>query len=140
MDGLVAGLDRKTVHHAFCHPNHASLTDSNGGFCRPPTQALIKEHHTIEAILENLDAKTKANVPPDWPFAQARELFVRCPGFNSSFVLKEGCSSDRTRSLRLEANKLATLQRTSRCLPFLITSAFYGVAMLKVLVSLWLGV
>jgi len=37
---------------------------------------LIKQHHTIENILANADAKFLANVPPDWPYKQARELFV----------------------------------------------------------------
>ena len=39
---------------------------------------LIKEHHTIEAIIEKgLNEKQKAAVPIDWPYKQARGLFVK---------------------------------------------------------------
>lgn len=37
---------------------------------------LIKEHSSIEKILTVLD-KTKYPVPEDWPYARARELFVK---------------------------------------------------------------
>jgi len=36
---------------------------------------LIKEHKSIEKVLENIDTK-KYIVPENWAFAQARELFV----------------------------------------------------------------
>jgi flap endonuclease-1 len=41
-----------------------------------PTKAvqLIKQHKTIEAVLDNLDKK-RHPVPDDWPFERARELF-----------------------------------------------------------------
>lgn len=36
---------------------------------------LIKQHRKIEKIIENIDTK-KFNVPEDWPFKQARKLFM----------------------------------------------------------------
>ena len=35
---------------------------------------LIKQHGSIEKILENIDT-TKYAIPEDWPFQQARQLF-----------------------------------------------------------------
>lgn len=44
-----------------------------------PTRAfsMMKEHKCIEKILENLPEKLKANVPENWPFQDARELFLK---------------------------------------------------------------
>lgn len=37
---------------------------------------LIKQHRNIETILEHLDTE-KYPIPADWPFKEARELFVK---------------------------------------------------------------
>ncbi|KAL0077188.1 PIN domain-like protein [Phycomyces blakesleeanus] len=39
--------------------------------------AMIKEHKTIEAVIEHLPEKLKANVPENWKYDEARELFVK---------------------------------------------------------------
>lgn len=49
--------------------------DSIKGIGPKKAITLIKEHKTIEAILENID-KEKYIVPEDWPFARARQLFI----------------------------------------------------------------
>lgn len=36
---------------------------------------LLQKHKSIEAILANLD-RTKYPVPEDWPFAEAKKLFI----------------------------------------------------------------
>ncbi|KAF9975096.1 Elongation of fatty acids protein 2 [Actinomortierella ambigua] len=43
-----------------------------------PTRAvaLIKEHKNIETILENIDSK-RYPIPEDWPYKDARELFLK---------------------------------------------------------------
>eukprot|EP00899_Mesostigma_viride_P005794 jgi/Mesvir1/15215/Mv06445-RA.1 len=43
-----------------------------------PTTALklVSQHHSIEGVLEHIDTK-KYNVPEDWPYKQARELFQK---------------------------------------------------------------
>lgn len=35
----------------------------------------MREHKSLENIIENLDAK-KYQVPVDWPFKEARRLFI----------------------------------------------------------------
>ncbi|KAI9007563.1 PIN domain-like protein [Phycomyces nitens] len=37
--------------------------------------SMIKEHKTIEAVIKNLPEKLKANVPENWKYDEARELF-----------------------------------------------------------------
>lgn len=49
--------------------------DSIKGIGPKKAITLIKEHKTIEAILENID-REKYIVPEDWPFARARQLFI----------------------------------------------------------------
>ncbi|EGD75391.1 flap endonuclease-1 [Salpingoeca rosetta] len=50
--------------------------DKIGGIGRVRAYSLIKEHHSIEAILEAIKKeKKKYTVPDDWKFAEARELF-----------------------------------------------------------------
>lgn len=36
--------------------------------------SLIQKHGTIEKVLEHIDEK-KHEIPPEWPFAPAREFF-----------------------------------------------------------------
>ncbi|KAI8366076.1 FEN-1 nuclease [Radiomyces spectabilis] len=47
--------------------------------------SMIKEHKSIEAALPHLPEKLRANIPDDWKFDEARELFVKpdvLPGDN----------------------------------------------------------
>lgn len=37
---------------------------------------LIKEHKTIDEAIKHLTPKLKDNIPADWNYADARELFV----------------------------------------------------------------
>ena len=37
---------------------------------------LIKEHKSIDEALKHLTPKLKENIPEDWNYAEARELFV----------------------------------------------------------------
>ncbi|ORZ03865.1 PIN domain-like protein [Syncephalastrum racemosum] len=39
--------------------------------------SMMKEYKTIEKILEHLPEKLKANVPENWPYQDARELFLK---------------------------------------------------------------
>ncbi|KAJ1551712.1 Elongation of fatty acids protein 2, partial [Cladochytrium tenue] len=48
--------------------------DSIKGIGPTRAVALIKEHKNIEAILKSLDGK-KYEIPEDWPYKEARELF-----------------------------------------------------------------
>jgi flap endonuclease-1 len=48
--------------------------DSIKGIGPQKAVALIKEHKCLEKVIENLD-KTKYQVPEDWPYKDARELF-----------------------------------------------------------------
>lgn len=49
--------------------------DSIRGIGPKRAMDLIKQHRSIEKILENLD-KAKYSVPEDWPFKEARRLFI----------------------------------------------------------------
>jgi flap endonuclease-1 len=37
---------------------------------------LIKEHKTIDEAIKNLTPRLKENIPADWNYAEARQLFV----------------------------------------------------------------
>lgn len=50
--------------------------DSIRGIGPTRAVAMIKEHKDIETILANLDTK-KYTVPEDWPYKDARELFLK---------------------------------------------------------------
>lgn len=52
------------------------LTACSAGIGRQRAYALIQQHKNIETILANLDKK-KHVVPEDWPFAEARQLFLK---------------------------------------------------------------
>ncbi|KAH6559768.1 hypothetical protein BASA62_000162 [Batrachochytrium salamandrivorans] len=49
--------------------------DSIRGIGPHRAMQLIKEHRTIEAIIKNIDKK-KYTIPENWPFAEARQLFL----------------------------------------------------------------
>jgi flap endonuclease-1 len=38
---------------------------------------LIKQHKTIDEAIKHLPPKSKDNIPADWNYADARELFVK---------------------------------------------------------------
>lgn len=38
---------------------------------------LIKEHKTIDEAIKNLTPRLKGNIPVDWNYSEARELFVK---------------------------------------------------------------
>jgi flap endonuclease-1 len=38
---------------------------------------LIKEHKTIDEAIKHLTPRLKDNIPPEWNYAEARELFIK---------------------------------------------------------------
>ncbi|KAM0277082.1 hypothetical protein ACHAQH_006090 [Verticillium albo-atrum] len=94
---------------------------------------LIREHKTLEGVVDYIknDPKNKYTLPEDWPFADARELFLNpdvrpadhpecdfkwekpdIEGLVTFLVTEKGFSEDRVRSAgaRLEKNMKGTQQ------------------------------
>lgn len=64
--------------------------------------SLIKEHGTIEKALEHLPEKLRENIPKDWKFDDARELFDKpdvLPG--NEIEVYEELSEGQNQSRRL---------------------------------------
>lgn len=94
---------------------------------------LIREHKTLEGVVDYIknDPKSKYTLPEDWPFADARELFLNpdvrpadhadcdfkwekpdIEGLVTFLVTEKGFSEDRVRSAgaRLEKNMKGSQQ------------------------------
>ncbi|KAI8973340.1 PIN domain-like protein [Mycotypha africana] len=90
-------------------------TESIKGVGPKSAYTLIKEHKTIDEAINHLSAKQKENIPEDWKYAEARELFLKpevTPGDQIEFnwnepdveglvdfmVKKKGFSEERIRA------------------------------------------
>ncbi|KAI9491857.1 PIN domain-like protein [Zychaea mexicana] len=134
LDKTLEGLDMDTKQFTdLCILLGCDYVDSIKGVGPSRAFSLIKEHKAIEEALEHLPEKLRENVPDDWKFGDARELFLKpdvrpaktielkweAPDVESvvDFMVKEkGFSEDRIRKSceKLTKNvKSATQSRMS---------------------------
>ncbi len=74
-DSMLEGLElSKDQFIDLCILLGCDYCDSIKGIGPTRALALIKQHGTIEKILENIDME-KYKIPEDWPFQEARKLF-----------------------------------------------------------------
>ncbi|KAK3208025.1 hypothetical protein GRF29_96g1192639 [Pseudopithomyces chartarum] len=77
LDKVLEGLDMKREQFVdFCILLGCDYVDPIKGVGPSTALKLIREHGTLEKVVEHMKANTKYTIPDDWPFADARLLFL----------------------------------------------------------------
>ncbi|KAF1973397.1 flap endonuclease 1 [Bimuria novae-zelandiae CBS 107.79] len=77
LDKVLEGLDMKREQFVdLCILLGCDYVDPIKGVGPSTALKLIREHGTLEKVVEHMKANTKYTIPEDWPFANARLLFL----------------------------------------------------------------
>lgn len=77
LDKVLAGLEMdRTQFIDLCILLGCDYLDPIKGVGPSTALKLIREHKTLEGVVEHFKSSTKYTVPEDWPFADARLLFL----------------------------------------------------------------
>lgn len=78
LDKVLAGLDLTMERFIeFCILCGCDYVDPLKGVAAKTALKLIKEHGSLEAVVDHLRETGKNPPPDDWPWAEAKELFVK---------------------------------------------------------------
>ncbi|KAG0144375.1 hypothetical protein CROQUDRAFT_672377 [Cronartium quercuum f. sp. fusiforme G11] len=78
LDKALAGLDLTMERFIeFCILCGCDYVDPLKGVAAKTALKLIKEHGTLEAVVEHLRETSKNPPPEDWPWLEAKELFIK---------------------------------------------------------------